>query len=314
MATSPSGESWLLFSIFIIMTATSSVLAGRTRSGQTRRWSPPQHPPQPHLRYHPVIICMLVRHYTQAVYTKAESTDTLFRFAVVANQPDVATVGNGIPPYRFSGWWVDGFACEVMLMLRYWDSLVATSVNLFLHRRLVPLVGLVAYILTKIVCFSHKVCRTVAIETGLNMAVASNIMLLSFSDSQVRGCQTLVDSSAWRYLHSLPPPSLSQWTDGRQILLWYGVCQMVEGGDGVFQAWVFSTAMTLPRRWSASSTPHPDQRLLYKGLTSPVMSQSYHLESQNSQSKLRGLPHSPYDESSSNFDFELYPEDILEST
>ncbi|XP_042228389.1 uncharacterized protein LOC121870613 isoform X2 [Homarus americanus] len=366
----------------IIMTATSSVLAFGMMPfnlwAYSKRWTD-QEMQVPYLNILlslifvtiPVIIGMLVRHYTRkwAVYISKV-------FGLVG--------------------WMGAFACEVMLMLRYWDSLVATSVNLFITAALVPLVGVVvAYILTKIVCFSHKVCRTVAIETGCqNMAVASNIMLLSFSDSQIRGqmvifpvvygvCQmvevVVVTGvfQAWVFLHrddvteemvmsvvdtsiltSVPVPAhklsksrIERMTghvetpdlcrDQEQAALWSHTfahsCD--QGPNNTQRNGVFSSihpSLTAdevddpPSSWTRtghSPPPSPHHRIPPNSPTALCDSPTYrshnfddlgfalHSLSHKSHSpNCEDFPHSPYDESSSNFDFELYPEDILEST
>lgn len=115
--------------------------------------------------------------------------------------------------------WAGALTCGVLLILRYWDTIVRSSIYLVIIAAVTPLSGfLVTYILVKIVCFSHKICRTVAIETGCqNMVVATSIILLSFPEPQARGQMVLF-------------PVL------------YGLCQLAEAlvAAGLFQVWFFA--------------------------------------------------------------------------
>lgn len=115
--------------------------------------------------------------------------------------------------------WAGAFTCGVLLVLRYWDIISKSSIFLVATAALLPCSGfLMAYIITKVFCFSHKICRTVAVEIECqNMVVAINIILLSFTDPQVRGRMVLF-------------PVL------------YGLCQLAEVfvAIGLFQAWVFA--------------------------------------------------------------------------
>lgn len=115
--------------------------------------------------------------------------------------------------------WAGALTCGALLMLRYWTTIVRSSIYLVIIAALTPLSGfLVAYIMVKALCFSHKICRTVAIETGCqNMVVATSIILLSFTDPEVRGQMVLF-------------PVL------------YGLCQLAEVlvATGLFQMWIFA--------------------------------------------------------------------------
>lgn len=84
--------------------------------------------------------------------------------------------------------WVLVVASAAMLLSIYWKVLLNADLRLLAAAALLPGGGcLIAYIVAKIICFSHKVCRTIGIETGCqNMPVATNIMLLSFQNPKVR--------------------------------------------------------------------------------------------------------------------------------
>ncbi|XP_063596392.1 sodium-dependent organic anion transporter-like isoform X2 [Penaeus indicus] len=83
--------------------------------------------------------------------------------------------------------WMGAITCGVMLILMYWDTIINTSIFLAIAAAVVPFAGfIIAYFITKVVCFNHKVCRTVAIETSCqNIVVATNVMLLSFPSPEV---------------------------------------------------------------------------------------------------------------------------------
>ncbi|XP_037794001.1 solute carrier family 10 member 6-like [Penaeus monodon] len=114
--------------------------------------------------------------------------------------------------------WVGAITCGVMLILMYWDAIVNTSVFLAIAAAVVPLSGfIIAYFIAKVVCFNHKVCRTVAIETSCqNIVVATNVMLLSFPWPEIRGQLVIF-------------PVL------------YGLCQLGQmlTGIAIFQVWMF---------------------------------------------------------------------------
>lgn len=114
--------------------------------------------------------------------------------------------------------WVGAITCGVMLILMYWDVLVNTSVFLAIAAAVLPFAGFILpYFIAKVVCFNHKVCRTVAIETSCqNIVVATNIMLLSFPWPEIRGQLVIF-------------PVL------------YGLCQLAQmlTGIAIFQVWVF---------------------------------------------------------------------------
>ncbi|XP_042876814.1 solute carrier family 10 member 6-like isoform X2 [Penaeus japonicus] len=114
--------------------------------------------------------------------------------------------------------WVGAITCGVMLILMYWDIIVKTSVFLAIAAAIVPSAGfIIAYSIAKVICFDHKVCRTVAIETSCqNIVVATNIMLLSFPLPEIRGQLVIF-------------PVL------------YGLCQLAQMlvGIAIFQVWMF---------------------------------------------------------------------------
>ncbi|XP_047482739.1 solute carrier family 10 member 6-like isoform X2 [Penaeus chinensis] len=114
--------------------------------------------------------------------------------------------------------WMGAITCGVMLILIYWDIIINTSVFLAIAAAVVPFAGfIIAYSIAKVVCFNHKVCRTVAIETSCqNIVVATNVMLLSFPSPEIRGQLVIF-------------PVL------------YGLCQLAQmlTGIAIFQVWVF---------------------------------------------------------------------------
>ncbi|XP_042876816.1 ileal sodium/bile acid cotransporter-like isoform X2 [Penaeus japonicus] len=84
--------------------------------------------------------------------------------------------------------WILVVACAAMLLSIYWKVLLNADLRLLAAAALLPGGGcLIAYIVARIICFSHKISRTIGIETGCqNMPVATNIMLLSFPNTAVR--------------------------------------------------------------------------------------------------------------------------------
>ncbi|XP_042228391.1 solute carrier family 10 member 6-like isoform X2 [Homarus americanus] len=116
------------------------------------------------------------------------------------------------------GWGSVGVAA-VLIIVRYRQELINANPGFVGAAALVPFLGFaVAYIAAKIVCFSHKVCRTVAIETGCqNMSVALSIMFISFTDRQILGKLVIF-------------PIL------------YGVCQLAEifTGIAIFHLWRYT--------------------------------------------------------------------------
>ncbi|KAG0725450.1 Solute carrier family 10 member 6 [Chionoecetes opilio] len=151
----------------IIMTAVSSVLALGMMPLNVWLWSwrwTDQEVQVPYLNIlislvivtAPVFVGMMVRHYSSRLASYVAKV--------------CGVVG-----------WAGAITCGLLLILRYWDIIVKSSIDLVIIAVLTPLTGFsVAYILVKILCFSHKICRTVAIETGCqNMVVAISIILLS---------------------------------------------------------------------------------------------------------------------------------------
>lgn len=114
--------------------------------------------------------------------------------------------------------WIGALTCGVMLILMYWDVIIETSINLVITAALIPIASvIVAYTISKIVCFNHTFCRTIAVETGCqNIVVATNVMLLSFAEPEIRGQLVIF-------------PVL------------YGICQLAEVliTVGVFQLWFY---------------------------------------------------------------------------
>ncbi|XP_068228708.1 uncharacterized protein [Palaemon carinicauda] len=85
--------------------------------------------------------------------------------------------------------WAGALTCGIMLILMYWDVIIETSINLVITAALIPIISVIfAYTVSKIVCFNHTFCRTIAVETGCqNIVVATNVMLLSFAEPEIRG-------------------------------------------------------------------------------------------------------------------------------
>ncbi|KAK7086107.1 hypothetical protein SK128_001241 [Halocaridina rubra] len=85
--------------------------------------------------------------------------------------------------------WLGALISGVLVCVIYWDSITTCSTHLLIIGATIPLLGAVAaYVISKIICFSHATCRTLAIETGSqNMVVAINVMLLSFTEPNIRG-------------------------------------------------------------------------------------------------------------------------------
>ncbi|XP_068228706.1 ileal sodium/bile acid cotransporter-like [Palaemon carinicauda] len=111
----------------------------------------------------PVIVGMIIRHFhekTATIITKLTSI-----------------VG-----------WLGCLVGSVCWLLMYWDLFVKASPLLYATAILLPVTGFIlAYVLAKLFCQNHQVCRTIGIETGSqNMPVAASVILLSFHEPHIR--------------------------------------------------------------------------------------------------------------------------------
>ncbi|XP_071546605.1 ileal sodium/bile acid cotransporter-like [Panulirus ornatus] len=110
----------------------------------------------------PVVVGMVVKHYherTASILTKVASI-----------------VG-----------WLGAVIASVVAFILFWEAIKMVTPLVVLASLLLPFLGFIfAYCLAKVSCQSHRMARTIGIETGSqNMAVAATIIILSFSDPVV---------------------------------------------------------------------------------------------------------------------------------
>lgn len=139
----------------------------------------------------PVVVGMIIRHF----HEKAASIITKIASALG---------------------WLGFFSVATIWLILYWEVFRSATPLIYLAAFLLPVTGFtLAYILSKLLCQNHKICRTIGIETGSqNMPVALSIILLSFTDPLVKAQMIIF-------------PTL------------YGITLLLEVflGIGVFQLW-----------------------------------------------------------------------------
>ncbi|CAL4058819.1 unnamed protein product, partial [Meganyctiphanes norvegica] len=89
--------------------------------------------------------------------------------------------------------WVGALTVGVLLILMYWPWFITTDKVYVIAAAAVPAgSAIIAFLINKIVCFSNAVGRTIALETGSqNMVVAANVILISYTDPEMRGRMVL---------------------------------------------------------------------------------------------------------------------------
>ncbi|XP_076035935.1 ileal sodium/bile acid cotransporter-like isoform X1 [Oratosquilla oratoria] len=88
----------------------------------------------------------------------------------------------------FIGWIITLFT-GFLIILTYWHVVIKSNLRVVMAAAAIPIGSVsLGYVVAKIFCSTHKVARTIGIETGCqNIPVTMNVIVLSFSDFKIRG-------------------------------------------------------------------------------------------------------------------------------
>ncbi|XP_076035668.1 ileal sodium/bile acid cotransporter-like isoform X2 [Oratosquilla oratoria] len=85
--------------------------------------------------------------------------------------------------------WILAVLTLVMIVLTYWHVIITSNLRVVVAAAAIPIGSIsLGYAVARIFCSTHKVARTIGIETGSqNVPVALNVIVLTFSELKIRG-------------------------------------------------------------------------------------------------------------------------------